>query len=68
MGPPSYMRSVVDRNVVMRLIAVRVTLFWPYFLTTYTRKQQDKTKQRGQSILVMQPMSIIVMWDVGVAH
>jgi len=68
MRPPSYMRCVVERNVVMRRIPVGVTLFWPYFLTTRTRKQQDMTKQCGQSILAMQPMSIIVIWDVGVAH
>jgi hypothetical protein len=27
MGPPSYMRSVVDRNVVMRRITVNYTLY-----------------------------------------
>ena len=28
MGPPSYMRSVVDRNVVMRRIAVLMLPSW----------------------------------------
>jgi hypothetical protein len=35
MGPPSYMRSVVDRNVVMR----RITVFCSTFLFTHCEHQ-----------------------------
>ena len=48
MGPPSYMRSVVDRNVVMR----RMTLFITYMFRSllqlssgYLHKNTDKIQR-----------------------
>ena len=41
MGPPSYVRSVVDRNVVMRRISVRASFF--IALKLQVRKQFSKT-------------------------
>jgi len=35
MGPPSYMRSVVDRNVVMR----RIPVFLLDYMTSYSRRR-----------------------------
>jgi len=35
MGPPSYMRSVVDRNVVMRRMIVQEKKTEPMYHTTY---------------------------------
>jgi len=41
MGPPSYMRSVVDRNVVMRRIPV-LTHQWPSTSTKHKAQTQEQ--------------------------
>jgi len=38
MGPPSYMRSVVDRNIIMRLMTVYVITTLQTYLRVYVRK------------------------------
>jgi len=47
MGPPSYMRSVVDRNVVMRRIPVKVTLSLN-FIANHAR--HDMSSSTNQSL------------------
>ena len=53
MGPPSYMRSVVDRNVVMRYITVvlRLVKLWPVYnlnvRTKYTLCFSVNTVRQG---------------------
>jgi len=42
MGPPSYMRSVVDRNIVMRPL----TVFLLLELEFHAKKQRDLSNHR----------------------
>ena len=52
MGPLSFMRSVVDGNVVMRRMTVlHVSTFFYYHKVDFTQKYLEKYKQIEASIL-----------------
>jgi hypothetical protein len=54
MGPPSYMWSVVDRNVVMRSIHVHITL--PSMnLLTFTEKNEVTYSLIGSTLSINGP-------------
>jgi len=51
MGPPSYMRSVVDRNVVMRRIPVMIT-----------PRSGWKRNQKSAFISTLRPSHLLIQW------
>jgi len=42
MGPPSYMRSVIDRNVVMRRIPVHILGWHPFTCRTWKQNMKHE--------------------------
>jgi len=60
MGPPSYLRSVVDRNVVKRRIPV---LAYCMLHATYIRLTKTKTLDKGHALpLIRQDDSDCKVW------
>ena len=78
MGPPSYMRSVVDRNVVMRRIAVIKSnmpklcalrnMCLMYFLSHQLNKIVLVTQQKAASCHVLFPEGTFLAQTVSISR